>query len=89
MIVTVYAVGRYLDRHTVQQHGDCTVLDAGIDQAIARKHAVHLLGQGACCQVIVVRGNAAQEIAHTAADQKALVARRGQTIQHGKHLRGE
>ena len=85
-IVPVDAVGRDLERQTVEQDGHGTVLEPRLDEPLAGKDALDLCGPGIGRDVPVPSRAAAQCVAHRAADDIGLPARRREAVERRMHL---
>ena len=85
-IVPVDAVGRDLERQVVEQDGHGAVPEPRLDEPLAGKDALDLRGLGIGRDVPVPRRAAAQCVAHRAADDISLPARRREAVERRMHL---
>ena len=85
-IVSIDAVGRDLERQTVEQDGHSAVPEPRLDEPLAGKDPLDLRGHGIGRDVPVPRLAAAQRIAHRTADDIGLPARRREAVERRMHL---
>ena len=85
-IAAVRAVGRDFERTAVQHHGQCAVFETGLNDLFALENAQHLLRRCRRTQVPVVRPDAAQAVAHTAADRPGLKPGLFQTLDRARRI---